>query len=110
VGDAVGTSLLSLEWFIAPGRWGSPSSRFVALVGRHVPEVRPTRYGAFEPPPELYDPRQPQAFVAHLQDHPATDWYGRIPAVGGSATRPSLIDDDQSGKPAGSLRVDVDVC
>ena len=84
------TSMLTLEWFVAPSRWESAVTSLVPLLARRCPEALPTRYGSWEPPPHRFDRAAPDPFVEFVARSADGDgfWYASKPSFGGSFTAP----------------------
>lgn len=84
------TSMLTLEWFVAPSRWRTAVENVVPLIVRRCPEALPTRYGSWEPPPHRFDRADPAAFVGFVADSEDGDgfWYASRPSFGGSFMAP----------------------
>lgn len=84
------TSMLTLEWFVAPSRWHAAAENIVPLLVRRCPEALPTRFGAWEPPPHRFDRADPAAFVDFVASSEDGDgfWYASRPSFGGSFTAP----------------------
>ena len=85
-----GTSMLDIEWFVAPTRWKAAVENLVPLLARHCPEAFPTRYGLWEPLPNRFDRADPKAFVDFLANSEDGDgfWFASSPSFGGSFRAP----------------------
>ncbi len=84
------TSMLTLEWFVAPSLWSAAVANVVPLLARRCPEALPTRYGSSEPPPHRFDRAEPAPFIdfaANSEDGNGF-WYASRPSFGGSFTAP----------------------
>lgn len=86
----VETSMLTLEWFVAPSRWRPAVDHLVPLLVRRCPEALPRRYGAWEPPPHRFDRADPGPFVDFVASSDDGDgfWYASRPSFGGSFSAP----------------------
>lgn len=84
------TSMLTLEWFVAPSRWPDAAARLISLLAPRCPEALPTRYGSWEPPPYRFDPVEPGPFVEFVARSEDGDgfWYASRPSFGGSFIAP----------------------
>lgn len=84
------TSMLTLEWFVAPSRWVAAVEQIVPLLARRCPEALPRRYGAWEPPPHRFDRADAAAFVEFVARSEDGDgfWYASRPSFGGSFLAP----------------------
>lgn len=82
--------MLRLDWFVPPSIWSDAVEHIVPLLVRRCPEVLPTRYGAWEPPPHRFDRADPAAFVDFVANSEDGDgfWYASRPSFGGSFTAP----------------------
>jgi hypothetical protein len=93
------TSMLTLEWFVAPSRWQNAVASLVPLLAPRCPEALPTRYGSWEPPPHRFDRAEPDPFVDFVARSEDGDgfWYASKPSFGGSFIAPHA---DEHAKPA----------
>lgn len=84
------TSVARVEWFMPAQAEHQAPEKLLELIARICPEVLPTRYGQFEPPPERFDPGRPDDFLEFLRGNDDGDvfWYARPPSFGGSFTAP----------------------
>jgi hypothetical protein len=84
------TSMLTLEWFIAPSHWAAAVSRIVPLLGRRIPEALPVRYGEYEPPQYKLAVEGPDHFANFaLNSDMLGFWFARRPSFGGYAMSPT---------------------
>ncbi|GIF70052.1 hypothetical protein Ais01nite_80870 [Asanoa ishikariensis] len=93
------TSMLTLDWFVAPSRWARAAGELVDLLARLCPEALPTRYGEWEPPPHRFD-REP--FTRAVLDTELL-WRATRPCFGGSAHPPH-----DGGRPVGRITLNFD--
>lgn len=84
------TSIVELEWEVAPERGLAAAETLLRLLRRRCPEALPTRYGRWEPPPHRYDPAAPEEFARFAAEHDDAFWYARRPSFGGSARASTL--------------------
>ncbi|HSD09649.1 MAG TPA: hypothetical protein VLF14_01595 [Candidatus Binatia bacterium] len=84
------TSVLRLDWFVAPSRWRDTTEQFVPLIATRAPEALPMRYGSWEPPPHRFDRSNPEPFAKYLAESEDGDgfWYASRPSFGGSFHAP----------------------
>ena len=98
------TSMLTLDWFVAPSRWERAAEQIVGLLARRCPEALPTRYGQWEPPPHRFDRGSPETFTRAILDDGDVFWYATRPSFGGPADGPAA---DQE-IPVGRISLDFD--
>jgi hypothetical protein len=84
------TSMLEIDWFVAPSRWRAAVEALIPLITRRCSEALPTRYGNYEPPPHRFDRAEPEPFVRYIAESEDGDgfWYASRPSFGGSFLAP----------------------
>ncbi|SNT60304.1 hypothetical protein SAMN05421812_11262 [Asanoa hainanensis] len=78
------TSMLTLDWFVAPSRWAQTAGGLVDLLARFCPEALPTRYGEWEPLPHRFERGQ----FTRAVHGPKVFWRSTRPCFGGWAYGP----------------------
>jgi hypothetical protein len=83
------TTVLALEWFLAPSRWEAAPHRLLYLARRLCAEALPTRYGQWEPLQHRFDPERPEEFERFLVENDDAFWHASRPSFGGSCFGPN---------------------
>jgi hypothetical protein len=107
------TSMLEIDWFVAPSRWRAAVEALVPLVTRRCPEALPTRYGNYEPPPHRFDRSDPEPFVRYVAESEDGDgfWYASRPSFGGPFLAPhadKYASDEDDQYRVGRLQISFD--
>ena len=105
-------SVVSMSWWLVEG----PIARgefapLLEVLGRHLPEALPRRYGSFEPPQHIYSETGREHFLRFLSDHlrgKIVVWYPSAPVVHVHLGLPDNIGPSRRGFRAAYFTIDVD--